>query len=127
MTEEELREKIAELEHKQWAHWFIYQLNNSTPENVDRWIQQVNTPYRKLSKNEKDADRKWADQILTLIREAGYLSPEEIAKEMNLQNEELTSYYEEKYKGYKSPEDLLNENWVQVKNIAKRIRIQEKD
>ena len=63
----ELREKIAEIEHKQWVHWTRYFLNNLTPENLERWKRQCDTPYSELTKIEKDADRRWADQILALI------------------------------------------------------------
>lgn len=61
------REKLAELEHIQWAHWTKYMLDNLTPENRERWKQQVKTMYKDLSEKEKDADRKWADKVIDII------------------------------------------------------------
>jgi hypothetical protein len=78
MTEEELREKIAELEHEQWSHWFKYMRDNGTMENIARWCVQAETDYQDLSEKEKDSDRKWADIVLTLIREAGYVPSHEL-------------------------------------------------
>lgn len=60
----ELRERLAELEHEQWAHWTNYMLHNMTTENAERWALQVKTPYGDLSESEKNADREWADKSL---------------------------------------------------------------
>ena len=62
-----MRDKIAKLEHEQWAHWTKYFLNNATPENIDRWNKQIDTPYEQLTEKEKESDRVWADRILELI------------------------------------------------------------
>lgn len=62
----DLRDRIAELEHKQWAHWTKYMLDNLNDENINRWRDQIETPYSELSEKEKDADRKWADITLNL-------------------------------------------------------------
>jgi len=61
------REKLAELEHIQWAHWTEYMLDNMTPENIDRWRNQIKTAYKDLSEKEKDSDRKWSDLVLKEI------------------------------------------------------------
>lgn len=61
-----MREKIADLEHEQWAHWTKYMLDNLTPENIARWRKQIDTPYAELSEKEKDSDRAWADKVLAL-------------------------------------------------------------
>ena len=63
----EMREKIAEKEHEQWAYWAAYMLEHSSPENIKRWKLQIETPYSELSETEKNADRKWADKILALF------------------------------------------------------------
>lgn len=63
----DLRETLADLEHQQWAHWTSYMLNNLTPENIERWRRQVETPYTQLSEKEKESDRIWADKVLALI------------------------------------------------------------
>ena len=65
----DLRERIAALEHEQWAHWTDHLLDNLTPENVERWRRQIDTPYDLLSEPEKDSDREWADRVLGLIGE----------------------------------------------------------
>ena len=64
-----IREKLAELEHTQWTHWMLYMLDNLTPENIERWQRQINTPYDKLSQEEKESDRKWADKVLDILKD----------------------------------------------------------
>ena len=61
-----LREKLAELEHNQWAHWTRHMLDNLSPENIERWRRQIETSYAELSEKEKDSDRGWADRVLGL-------------------------------------------------------------
>jgi hypothetical protein len=68
MPENDLREKLAELEHKQWAHWYRYMIANLTPENTRRWNEQATTPYALLSEVEKNCDREWADKVLEIIK-----------------------------------------------------------
>ena len=63
-----LRERLAALEHEQWAHWTRHLLDHLTPENVERWRRQIDTPYDQLSEPEKDSDREWADRVLELVR-----------------------------------------------------------
>jgi hypothetical protein len=68
MTEtNSLRERLAALEHQQWAHWTRHLLDNLTPENAERWRRQIDTPYERLSEAEKRSDREWADRVLELI------------------------------------------------------------
>lgn len=62
-----LLEKLAKLEHDQWAHWTRYMLANLTPKNIERWSQQVNTPYNMLTEAEKEADRIWARKMIQEI------------------------------------------------------------
>jgi hypothetical protein len=38
-----MRERLAALEHEQWAHWTHYMLDNFTPENLARWRRQIDT------------------------------------------------------------------------------------
>lgn len=46
MTEEELREKIAELEHEQWMRWAetLILRENLSPNRVERW-NKLFVPY----------------------------------------------------------------------------------
>jgi len=72
-----LRERLADLEHQQWAHWTNYMLDNLTPENIERWRRQVNTPYSELSEHEKSSDRVWADKVLELINQ--FQAPDDLS------------------------------------------------
>ena len=63
-----LRERLAALEHEQWAHWTRHLLDHLTPENVERWRRQIDTPYERLSEAEKRSDREWADRVLELFK-----------------------------------------------------------
>jgi hypothetical protein len=62
-----LIERLAELEHEQWAHWTIYMLDNLTPRNIERWKRQAETPYSELREDEKDSDRAWARKVFELF------------------------------------------------------------
>lgn len=68
-----LRERLAALEHTQWAHWTTYMLDNITPENIERWREQCKTEYADLTEDEKRSDRNWADQVLDILYEHGGL------------------------------------------------------
>lgn len=88
---EELIEKLAELEHEQWAHWTKYLFSkldlNAVPSNFGvsglrrvcsiseddykRWSRQIRTPYHELSEKEKESDREWARKVVELIRVEG--------------------------------------------------------
>lgn len=62
-------EKLAALEHEQWARWTEHLLNNMTPENIERWKRLCDTPYEQLSEEDKEKDRVWARRILKLLDE----------------------------------------------------------
>jgi len=62
-------EKLAALEHEQWAHWTKHMLDNLTPENIERWRKQIDTPYEELSEEEKESDRKWARKVMSRVKE----------------------------------------------------------
>lgn len=66
-TEKELLEELSKLEHDQWAHWTDYMLNNLTPDNITKWVQQIDTPYQDLSDKEKKSDREWAEKALDIV------------------------------------------------------------
>lgn len=66
-NKDKLLEKLAELEHIQWAHWTKYMLNKineGDTKSVKRWKKQITTPYFKLSEAEKESDRMWARKVL---------------------------------------------------------------
>jgi hypothetical protein len=41
------------------------------PEQVERWVRQMNTPYAELSEQEKESDRAQADKMLDIIFKVG--------------------------------------------------------
>lgn len=79
----ELREQLAELCHKQWSGWMEYLFSKCMREvgqfdrdtgaliiprqAVERWQRQMDTPYSGLSEDEKESDRKEADRFIALL------------------------------------------------------------
>jgi len=63
----EIIEELADIEHRQWAHWTKYMLDNLTDENIERWRRQIDTPYAELTDKEKDSDRVWACKVLAVV------------------------------------------------------------
>jgi len=63
----EIIEELADIEHRQWAHWTKYMLDNLTDENIERWRRQIDTPYAELTDKEKDSDREWACKVLAVV------------------------------------------------------------
>jgi ketosteroid isomerase-like protein len=62
-----LREKIAELEHKQWMEWsrHLADVVDISQDRLNKWSEYW-SDYKFLSEQLKDLDRKWADKILAL-------------------------------------------------------------
>ena len=77
MNNNESREKLAELCHKQWSGWMMYLFGKGSHTAygtwvmpkwaVDRWTKQMATPYAELTKSEKDQDRDEADRFIKLL------------------------------------------------------------
>ncbi len=77
MTREELREKIADLQHQLWVDWMEYLFDQCLAVGdgrleipkwaVDRWTRQMHTPYKDLPNNEQESDRHVADKVLSLF------------------------------------------------------------
>ncbi len=86
--EQELIEQLADKEHASWARWMRYLFNVCEayfivdpdgftryegvlipPELVERWKQQIDTPYAELSEQEKQSDRDEVAHILPIIKE----------------------------------------------------------
>lgn len=88
------RERLAALEHEQWAHWTRYMLTalglfdesggvsaeavrlfllKNEPSRLvllQRWSAQAGSSYDLLSESEKDSDRAWADKVLAALEAA---------------------------------------------------------
>ena len=70
-----LFEKLAEIEHERWADWQswchkVLRENCPSPELekvLARWDQQITTPYKDLTENEKDSDREQVMRYWDLI------------------------------------------------------------
>src|SRR5258708_4512087 len=86
--EQELIEQLADKEHASWARWMRYLFNVCEAysivdpdgftrykgvlipaELVERWEQQIDTPYAELSEQEKQSDRNEVAHILPIIKE----------------------------------------------------------
>lgn len=67
---ENIREKLAELEHLQWIDWSrnIATTEKISEERLERW-SKLWRPYENLSEEEKDQDRKYADEVLKVVVE----------------------------------------------------------
>ena len=77
MKKAEVRERLADLCHEQWAGWMRYLFSKGKFNDdgswtmpawaVERWSRQMDTPYSELSESEQDSDRNEADKFLALI------------------------------------------------------------
>lgn len=65
MNKEQLREKLAEIEHNQWVEWSksLHENENLSGGRIDRWSEMW-VPYSELTEEQKDQDRKYADIVL---------------------------------------------------------------
>lgn len=96
-------EKGADLEHQRWARWqaylfskckahFEYDKSVSKVRNtgglvipkklVERWQRQIDTPYEKLSEQEKESDKKEVRKYLPLLEKALFRQREEIKQDI---------------------------------------------
>lgn len=70
-TTDELREKLAAIEHERWSDWQNYvhkvYLEGNFKEFMLRWQRQIATPYSELSEAEKNSDREQVDRYWHLI------------------------------------------------------------
>ena len=73
-TEDKMIERLANLEHQQWAHWEIYRekaentLNDYGYPNRENWRRLRATEYDELTEKEKDSDRNWARKAMEIIK-----------------------------------------------------------
>ena len=68
MNDEQLIEQLADLEHERWSGWMKWMFDNWTEENINRWKQQMITPYSELSEHSKESDRKEARNTMKIVK-----------------------------------------------------------
>ena len=71
------RELLADYAHRAWSGWMHYLFDKSTynadgtvtipADLVQRWTRQMTTQYINLPENEKESDRKEADEIIAIV------------------------------------------------------------
>ena len=71
LTDEEILEQLAELEHHQWMMWAnnIVATESISEKRKERWTSCM-IPYDELSEEMKEHDRVWARQALAILRKA---------------------------------------------------------
>lgn len=112
---DELREKLADIEHQRWADWQawchkILRENCPSPELeavLERWDKQIATPYKDLSEQEKQSDRDQVDRYLPAIKTL--LIQSKIEARID-ENQRWANGYMEAFREYPeldNPEDLM--------------------
>ena len=71
LTDEEIIESLAELEHEQWMKWAdtIMQTEKISDVRFARWASCM-IPYAELTEEMKEFDREWARKALAILRKA---------------------------------------------------------
>ena len=71
LTDEEIIESLAELEHEQWMKWAdtIMQTEKISDARFARWASCM-IPYGELTEEMKEFDREWARKALAILRKA---------------------------------------------------------
>ena len=71
LTDEEIIESLAELEHEQWMKWAdtIMQTEKISDVRFARWASCM-ISYAELTEEMKEFDREWARKALTILRKA---------------------------------------------------------
>ena len=77
ITQEALREALADYAHRAWSGWMEYMFSKGESGAdgswimpawaVERWRRQVATPYAELSEQEKMSDRKEAAEMIAIV------------------------------------------------------------
>jgi hypothetical protein len=66
VSDNNLLEKLAEIEHEQWMAWSKSVAPEVSKGRKDRW-RKLWVPYSKLSDEMKEEDRKYARKVLKII------------------------------------------------------------
>jgi len=67
MSEEDLLEELAALEHDQWMEWSKAVAEEVSEDRKDRW-KSFWVSYEELAEDVKDADRKYAEKVLEILK-----------------------------------------------------------
>lgn len=67
LGENKMLEQLAELEHKQWMEWSQSVAPEVSKERRKRW-EKLWVPYKDLSEEMKEEDRKYARKILKILK-----------------------------------------------------------
>jgi hypothetical protein len=84
IDEPALLEELAFIEHERWSHWQSY-MHGKAVRNPDgtltipadlvlRWERLMNTPYDRLSEEERESDREQVRRYLPVVSRA-YQAP----------------------------------------------------
>jgi hypothetical protein len=65
MSQPLILEQLAELEHEQWMSWAKAVWDEVSQERRNKWSPLM-VPYRDLTQDAKEQDRKWARKALDL-------------------------------------------------------------
>lgn len=78
MTNSELFERLAFIEHERWCDWqrWMHKIGTRNPDgsltlnavDVARWDRQIETVYSELSEQEKESDRDQVRRYWSLIK-----------------------------------------------------------
>lgn len=74
VDKQDLRERLAALEHEQWAEWSNAMMltENISAERRARW-EDLQCEYKDLPENFKEKDRLYADHVIELLEELGII------------------------------------------------------
>lgn len=86
LEDEAFVDRLAAVEHERWAHWqqYVHDQCQRTDDGslvipaqlVNRWSDQIKTPYTELSDAERESDRDQVRRYLPLITRALTHHPE---------------------------------------------------
>lgn len=82
--ENKLLEKLAELEHEQWAHLINYIDKRNDDVRWARWRLLASTKYWGLTEEQKESDREWARKVLAIVNEELGKVTDKIREEFNV-------------------------------------------
>lgn len=67
LDDDELIERLSQVEHEQWTAWSKSVASDVGPERLNAW-QSLWVPYEELSDEQKELDRHWARRALAALR-----------------------------------------------------------